>query len=829
MKILKLIVLTWLLSASAFAATVTVGDNFPNKAYNGNSGSRNFTDNWYDSQDQSATNGHIQVVAFNSDYALQLKGLGSSEYIERHFDASGATGINLTFGYNSSNLYSSGILGFGGYNESVDVQMWDGVNWVNVAHMDHNGVTFNAGNTNMARSDAGIRFVSASGNWNSSAYAIVDNIVITLTYPDSDGDNDGVPDYKDKDKDNDGILDDVERAIDYSNIVKHFHLIGNAVALSQSEIQLTAAQNGEAGAINSLEKIRLDQDFTFEAEVYLGDNNGGGADGMAFVMHNSPSGLDAIGAPGEDMAAMEGTMKNGVLIEFDTYKNNADPDTHHTQMRDTDYPAADSNGDITSPVTVGGSLFRLDNSTWLKMKVNWYANSQTLDYAIYDNQGTELVHLSHRFTNIVNNYFAGADHIYIAFTASTGGSNNLQKVRNIKYLGFVDTDGDGLADFFDLDSDNDGIPDTVEAQTSSGFIAIAVPPGVNADGIPTEVAQGLSPVDTDGDGRWDYIDSDSDNDGTPDCVEGVNPALAASKVCPIDGILGGTNPQDLALNGLANWMNVVDPSGSTAFYDVNGLFGTTLGTGLLDYDNNTPEYSYREASQCGNVFTWKLKAMQWKTIATPCQINESIGTIFGALGTYGDSGDWVMYEQTSSFTGKPALDYGQPVAVTAQMEAGKGYWIISKYDHDVTFNEIGHNVTPVGKIPTDNHAKASPNFYEVHRDISHLPASTGNVQKVILGNPFPGPFKIGDLFIRNATLNTTNFYPMYDTANLANVTKPIVYTYDHTGKDPVNYTAKTAQGTPGFGDRINAGEGFWIRLNPDIGSGANAVDYPFSK
>ena len=60
----------------------------------------------------------------------------------------------------------------------------------------------------------------------------------------------------------------------------------------------------------------------------------------------------------------------------------------------------------------------------------------------------------------------------------------------------MDTDGDGKPDYLDLDSDNDGIPDKVEAGNN---------PNV--------------PVDTDGDGIMDFRDIDSDNDGILDKLE----------------------------------------------------------------------------------------------------------------------------------------------------------------------------------------------------------------------------------------------------------------------------------------------------------------------
>ena len=57
----------------------------------------------------------------------------------------------------------------------------------------------------------------------------------------------------------------------------------------------------------------------------------------------------------------------------------------------------------------------------------------------------------------------------------------------------IDTDGDGIVDYRDLDDDNDGLMDIIEG-----------------DGA----------IDSDGDGMPDSVDIDSDNDGIPDLIEG---------------------------------------------------------------------------------------------------------------------------------------------------------------------------------------------------------------------------------------------------------------------------------------------------------------------
>ena len=72
----------------------------------------------------------------------------------------------------------------------------------------------------------------------------------------------------------------------------------------------------------------------------------------------------------------------------------------------------------------------------------------------------------------------------------------------------VDTDGDGLPDYRDVDSDGDGISDAEQKGPSTCCLGNgATPAGVG------------QPIDTDGDTIPDYKDTDSDGDGIPDSHE----------------------------------------------------------------------------------------------------------------------------------------------------------------------------------------------------------------------------------------------------------------------------------------------------------------------
>ena len=83
----------------------------------------------------------------------------------------------------------------------------------------------------------------------------------------------------------------------------------------------------------------------------------------------------------------------------------------------------------------------------------------------------------------------------------------------------TDSDNDGIPNYLDLDSDNDGIPDYVEAQTTSGYEDLQG--DVDNNGYDDAYNSGITPIDTDGDTKPDYLDDDSDNDGVADYLEGL--------------------------------------------------------------------------------------------------------------------------------------------------------------------------------------------------------------------------------------------------------------------------------------------------------------------
>ncbi|MDH7444068.1 DUF6923 family protein [Aquimarina sp. 2201CG14-23] len=99
-----------------------------------------------------------------------------------------------------------------------------------------------------------------------------------------------------------------------------------------------------------------------------------------------------------------------------------------------------------------------------------------------------------------------------------------------------DTDGDGVPDFFDLDSDNDGIYDVVEAghglpHTNGRITGQDTGSGANGlfDGVETPADSGTinyTITDTDIAGNPDFQDTDADGDTCPDAIEGAGTFVA---------------------------------------------------------------------------------------------------------------------------------------------------------------------------------------------------------------------------------------------------------------------------------------------------------------
>jgi hypothetical protein len=160
----------------------------------------------------------------------------------------------------------------------------------------------------------------------------------------------------------------------------------------------------------------------------------------------------------------------------------------------------------------------------------------------------------------------------------------------------LDTDGDGIANIFDLDSDNDGIYDAEEAGHGKGHINGVVSNTVGTDGIP-DIVQNSPNIGTvnyvvaessmDSDYILNYLDIDSDGDGIPDNIE-AQPTIG---YIPPSNV--SANITDLNANGVDDvYESAMGGTDITQLEDTDGdgikdyLDNDSNNDGILDIDNN---------------------------------------------------------------------------------------------------------------------------------------------------------------------------------------------------------------------------------------------------
>ena len=204
--------------------------------------------------------------------------------------------------------------------------------------------------------------------------------------------------------------------------------------------------------------------------------------------------------------------------------------------------------------------------------------------------------------------------VYI-YGAKDSTSNIIFDDFNIGFYSALDTDGDTIPDYLDLDSDNDGIPDNIEAQSTQNYIK---PNNVfDADGVDTAYTGGLKPVDTDGDGMKDYLDLDSDNDGIFDIEEsglGNNDTNHDGRTDYHVGTNGLDNTATIEssddysdVNGMAHNGSLFALKDSDGDTSTDGLNAAPMDTDFDYRDNNdsipTPiaEYRFDECSWNGTA------------------------------------------------------------------------------------------------------------------------------------------------------------------------------------------------------------------------------------
>ncbi|MFC0342988.1 L-type lectin-domain containing protein [Epilithonimonas hispanica] len=299
---------------------------------------------------------------------------------------------------------------------------------------------------------SGTRTISVNLNGSTTACSV--NVVV-----EKDTDKDTIPDYLDLDDDNDGILDCIENGFGpNSSVSTIFKLNGSASQLATNEIRLTPDAGSQGGNAWSYGKVDFAKSFTISYSAYFGTKDAAGADGIATVFHNSPSGVNATGDQGIGIGARG--IANGIVLEIDTFNNGTgvgDIANDHGQIW------VSSNQSGAGLLTTATDLGNVEDGLYHNIVVNWNFATKTLSYTLDGiNAGTYTFPAGTPITS----YFGGVSKVYFGYTASTGAFSNDQRIRFNSLCSDLplelDSDNDGTPNHLDVDSDNDGCADALE-------------------------------------------------------------------------------------------------------------------------------------------------------------------------------------------------------------------------------------------------------------------------------------------------------------------------------------------------------------------------------
>ena len=204
--------------------------------------------------------------------------------------------------------------------------------------------------------------------------------------------------------------------------ITKFTLNGNAFVNSSNEAELTQDLGTQLGTVWANDKLDLKYDITIRAQIYLGTNDGSGADGIAFVLQPLSVNAGSLGGG----LGYDG-INPSLSVEFDTYDNGPglDPTSsdHIALMKNGHAFSSAAHTELVPYV----NLPNIEDGLWHPVIIQWVASLKkftvTFDGAI----------VIDTVLDIQNTIFSGIPFVYWGFTAATGGSYNLQKVKIDNY------------------------------------------------------------------------------------------------------------------------------------------------------------------------------------------------------------------------------------------------------------------------------------------------------------------------------------------------------------------------------------------------------------
>ncbi len=315
-----------------------------------------------------------------------------------------------------------------------------------------------------------------------------------------DSDSDGIPDYLDTDSDNDGIPDAREGAGD-SDLDGILDYLDTSIDEDGDGIPdiVEGRSDADGDGLGAFEDVDSDGDGVPDRLEMPGAGSDHDGDGIADAFDvDFTGGTDANG-DGIDDALLPDSDGDGIADVFD-------PDSDNDGLPDGLEAGAwgfDSDGDGIDDRWDADTLGNTDSD----------GDGLADDASVIDTDGDGIPDTRDIDSDRDGISDAAESGLPLAASLSHGSAKSTGLFAE---QGALDSDGDGVPDYLDLDSDNDGISDVAE----SGGLDIDGDGLLDDDGTVTSI-----PLDTDADGVPDFRDVDSDGDGVLDIAHTAYAAL----------------------------------------------------------------------------------------------------------------------------------------------------------------------------------------------------------------------------------------------------------------------------------------------------------------
>jgi hypothetical protein len=493
--------------------------------------------------------------------------------------------------------------------------------------------TFNFTPTADATFESNETVTISMANVSNSDVNITDTATITILNDDSglDTDGDGVTDVIDLDDDNDGILDSVEDCIDGSSAASPFTSLGQARNVPSAGVYFFNLNGNEFSTY---------VDANGYVQVAIDFGNGSGVLPQGTALTNASRGILN--------PTILATLTDATIARISHSGGNLDITTTNATILSR----------ITSNTTLHqGAADNTINDSWTGTEATAITTNASCNSSL-SNLHQNIAHVCGNTAGM--HWIPQNGNQRIRFSVGSfageianGESFTLWVQAPSDASTCNDIDGDGIINSLDIDSDNDGIPDNVEAQTTTGYTA---PNNDNAatytsnNGVNSAYLGGLTPVNTDNSDNVDYLDTDSDNDGTPDIEENGDSDNSAS----------GTDSDG---DGLDDNFDTVDTSGGA--FDVNDNINDP-STDLPDGNSNVGsggDVDYREFDS--DVLITQIYQASGGSVIELTNISSntiSAGTLHLAL-FLDASGDLTGVTPTSTYTVSGSLAANQSVLI----------------------------------------------------------------------------------------------------------------------------------------------------------------------